>query len=158
MMTHVILGRFKANDATEQNWISHEIAEWKIHKDYDAKKKIADIALIITEKPVQFTNFIQPICLPSAYQAVVKLSGFAVGYGKVDYYGDNAELPKESHLKTIDFNSCKRVQEFSQYLSPQNFCANGTGENLCKGKNCLKNQKKICLFKFFRRSRFCFCG
>lgn len=144
---NVILGRFNASDESEKNWISREVAEWKVHEDFDRRKKFADIALIIVDKPVEFTNYIQPICLPSADQTVNRLNGISVGYGRVSEGGSISELPKESYLNTIDYRTCgERAEHFSQFLNPQQFCANGTGEARCSGKN-LRNE--ISLFIIF---------
>lgn len=131
----VLLGRFNLTNDKEQNWISHKIAEWKVHEEYSKTKKFHNIALIIVKESVEFTNFIQPICMPSADLSISGLTGIAVGYGKIETFADDySDLPKESFVSTIDFSNCRKSFTNNDLSSSIQICANWTGEILCTGK------------------------
>lgn len=86
------------------------------------------------DKAVEFTDFIQPICLPSSEQRKQKITGTIVGYGHEAYASDIfSDLPKESVLITRSLQNCKIVSRTSTFpLS--NFCGSTTGDCMAGGK------------------------
>lgn len=95
----------------------------------------ADIAILVMESSVRFTNFIQPICLPSSSQNVNNVEGIVAGYGRSGRYDPPTEIPYHLKLVTDELVQCYASYENSpRYLSLRSFCANNTGGVLCAGK------------------------
>ena len=49
------------NDDNQQR---RQVAKIKVHPEYNAKTLVNDMAILITEKPFTFNDFIGPVCLP----------------------------------------------------------------------------------------------
>ena len=93
-----------------------------------------DIALIMMDKPVVFTDFIQPICLPSPEQQVNYIKGTIVGHGLVEIFGDEkADLPKEGLLTIRSNKECKRIIKNYDYSS-STLCGGATGDCMGTGE------------------------
>ncbi|KHJ47096.1 trypsin [Trichuris suis] len=53
-----------------------------LHLDYDADVMQNDVAIVILEKPLRFTDSVRPICLPKSSDPSVPLSGcYIAGWG-----------------------------------------------------------------------------
>jgi hypothetical protein len=133
-----LLGRFNVSDKNEQNWVQKNISTKIIHPDYKHKfyhrMSDADIALLIMESPVEFTNYIQPICLPSSDQNVFNVRGIVAGYGRTGRYEDPTEVPYQINLYTDNLLDCYDIDKSStQYVSKRSFCASHPTAVLCAG-------------------------
>lgn len=134
--TSIILGRFNTSDENEPNWISRNIAETIIHKDFVNNKYSSkhDIALFIMDKAVEFTDFIRPICLQRPHLEEKNIKGTIVGHGLVEHFSiETAELPKESFLVTQSHGDCRSLTSNNDFSS-SNLCGGATGDCLNAGK------------------------
>lgn len=120
----VYLGAWKLNGIED---VKAEMAEIKIHPNYESRKKHHDVALVRMVKEIKFSEFIQPIGLPQADFPNVKgetlfVSGFgldAVSFlsqikrnyfminfllGSISHYGVNSSFRDlEILLSNIDY-------------------------------------------------------
>ena len=86
------------------------------------------------DKPVEFTDFIQAICLPSPEQQVNNIEGTIVGHGQVDSLSDEkADLPKESLLTTRINEECKNNFGFYDFSS-STLCGLTSGDCMSCGE------------------------
>lgn len=118
-----------------------------IHEDsfHSSKKKFtqprddANIALLIMQEPVQFTDYIQPICLPNIYERTYDVNGIIASYGLIDRSAvNNSPIPKEVKLRTFSYETCRRN------LSPRTFCAKAENESsICLGRILIKLTSKL---------------
>jgi hypothetical protein len=88
------------------------------------------------ESPVEFTDYIQPICLPSNSQNIFNVRGAVSAYGQsgpLDLKG--TETPFKLTLTTTrDLIECYESGAFpARVLSRRSFCANTPKAVLCKG-------------------------
>lgn len=62
----ILLGRFDLQKRTEKHGSTQLVTEIHLHPDWNIlnKKYDADIAILVTKTPVQFSTYIQPACLP----------------------------------------------------------------------------------------------
>jgi hypothetical protein len=60
-----LIGRFNLKRQQEPGSFQADISEIHIHPDwrYLSEKWDADLALLVLKMPVEFTNYIQPVCL-----------------------------------------------------------------------------------------------
>lgn len=62
----VRLGEYDLISQNETEAVDSYVAEIKIHKDYDSATQQHDIALLRLNRTIKYSNFIRPICLPTA--------------------------------------------------------------------------------------------
>jgi len=92
----------------------------------------ADIAIITLEEPVQFTKYIQPICLNPPHAS----KGFVVGYGKSeDLSKIHENIPKIIETPIHDNANCfLKNQQLVSISSSRTFCGgSGEGTGVCIG-------------------------
>lgn len=61
------VGAFDLDETEDRNVAERSISDVVIHKDwkYDDVKYDADLAILFLSEPVEFSEFIQPVCLTS---------------------------------------------------------------------------------------------
>lgn len=92
----------------------------------------ADIAIITLEDPVQFTKYIQPICLNPSNAT----NGIVVGYGKSeDLTKEHENIPKIIDTPIHDNANCfLKNHDLVDLSSNRTFCGgNGNGQGVCTG-------------------------
>lgn len=132
-----LLGRHNLTDDSERNFINQTILDIFAHPDYDSSarafKSRNDIAIFKMSQSIEFTDFIQPICLPQMNEVIPKFEGFIVGHG----WNENKRIEsvaKQAKMKYKNFTKCifehpdnhKGVYEFS-------FCASNETAMTCNG-------------------------
>ncbi|XP_026494208.2 CLIP domain-containing serine protease HP8-like [Vanessa tameamea] len=98
-----------------------------------------DIALIQLEKPVKFTNFIQPVCLPTTEYIMMQdyvheSSYWVAGWGLTEF-GSTSPIKRKVKLEAVPSNTCKGIlKNFPETSFPKLICAGGRqGMDSCKG-------------------------
>jgi hypothetical protein len=135
-----MVGRFDLVNSNETNWKFRKISHKIIHEDYKWKeqntsKSNGDIAILVMNDTVRFSDFIQPICLPKSNKNV---SNVTAGYGRTDanYASSVTNVPQHVELKsTQNLYECLFASVFSStVVSPRSFCAKGPSGIPCFGK------------------------
>ncbi|XP_041364277.1 atrial natriuretic peptide-converting enzyme-like [Gigantopelta aegis] len=108
---------------------------------YDTLTVDNDIALIKLDRPLVFTNYLRPVCLPKA-DLVTKLGTrcIAAGWGKTgDYALDYQPAVLQVQLDIANWNACKAAVESSEQQVPYKLTHNmmcaggGLGHDACGG-------------------------
>jgi secreted trypsin-like serine protease len=116
------------------------IAEKIPHEGYnrDDKHNYNDIAILRLSRPVQYTEFISPICLPST-QELKGINHFGekmivAGWGRTEK-SKKSDRKLKVEVDGVDLNTCKRTYNtIGVNLKPTQFCAGGVeGEDSCQG-------------------------
>jgi hypothetical protein len=133
----IYLGRTDFSDPNERNFVTRKGYDIKVHPDWEiyTKKYDADIAIIKWGEWVDYTEFIQPICLPSSAQSTINIRGTVVGYGFTENtQGKQIEkLSKFLEIPTVSQESCLFSHPTFHYIaSPRTFCAGERGKIPCK--------------------------
>lgn len=116
--------------------MSRRISDIIIHPDwnnfyigYDA-----DIAILRLDKPVQFTDYIKPVCFPSTDENVFDINGTVVGYGLTE----KSKLKAEKVAKFVEIPSVKQAEclksdsRFQIIASRRTFCAGLKSKAPCR--------------------------
>jgi hypothetical protein len=88
------------------------------------------------ESPVAYTDYIQPVCLPSNSQNILNVQGIVSAYGQSGPFDlKGTEIPYKLILKTIDLIDCYDSDAYSaRVVSKRSFCASHPKSVLCSGK------------------------
>jgi len=75
----VRLGAYRIKDSSETQTIDSPVSMFIVHKEYSMPRPFSnDIALVKMEEPVEFTDFIIPICLPTEDQVSTSTSNMVI--------------------------------------------------------------------------------
>lgn len=131
----VFLGAHNVREQYEEGRVEQTAAEFFAHPDYNPSTIKNDIGLVRLPKPVNFTDTIRPICLPSYSEEDEKFAGLdapASGWGKpTDDATSISPVLREVVTETITNLACK----FELItISATNICISGKGgKSTCNG-------------------------
>ncbi|XP_063285648.1 serine protease 27-like [Pelobates fuscus] len=117
----IYLGAYQLTNLQDPNVVSRGLKQIIIHPDFKYEGSSGDIALVELERPVQYTSYILPVCLPS--QSVTLPEGtscWATGWGDTNY-GVSLENPQtlqEVELALIYRPTCESMYQSSLGYSP----------------------------------------
>lgn len=149
----VLLGRHDIRALSESGSMRSNVIEIRIHPDWksSAVRWDADLSVIVLENQIEFSNFIQPICLPIMRKienindgVVVRTSTkwmfnwledhFQVGWGASEVNQDETNIQRALHLKAVNDSYCFSSEvSFAMISSYRTFCAGGLGAGPCHG-------------------------
>ncbi|XP_039540989.1 serine protease hepsin-like isoform X1 [Pimephales promelas] len=95
-----------------------------------------DIAVLALTKPLQFTDYIQPVCLPTYGQRLADGQiGTVTGWGNMEYYGTQANVLQEAHVPIISDTVCNGPDYYDNQVTTTMFCAGYEkgGTDSCQG-------------------------
>lgn len=75
----VRLGEYDFNSNNETQYVDFKVLEIRSHPDYDHATHVNDISIVKLNKPVVYSSFIRPICLPKTNMDVYKQSAVVAG-------------------------------------------------------------------------------
>jgi len=134
----VKLGAHELNNTREVNVYAMPVAEIIIHPDWNPhiKRFDADLAILVLENEVQFTDYMKPICIADESFVRAADEGIAVGWGQSeDKSRAHENLPREAKLPIPSNEVCLLEHgELTKIASTRTFCAGAKGvKSVCKG-------------------------
>ncbi|XP_070501502.1 uncharacterized protein [Chironomus tepperi] len=129
------LGTYDLNKKVEIGRAFHAVQSINMHPDWNTLTESydADIAVLVLDTEVNFSRFIQPICLARTSSAS---TGVVVGYGKSeDGSKDLENIPKILETPIHSNEDCfLKNYLLAQLSSKRTFCGGtGTGSGVCIG-------------------------
>merc|ERR1719295_151620 len=132
----VLLGAHNIRIGSEAGRTERTTMMFFTHPEYDASLLQNDIALVHLGDPVEFSNSIRPVCLPTHSDAGDSLAGLEVlasGWGRPK---DNATgispVLREVSVTTIDNLTC--ASQYPTVVTKKILCISGlNGRSTCKG-------------------------
>ena len=114
----------------------HDVQEIITHKDFnpDLSKLHSNIALVHLAKPINVTNEIRPICLPTRQeiqfilQPGVVRKGVVIGWGKMENHRVQSTL-KQAQVNVVHYHHCNWANRF--YDPKKMICAGYKTTSTC---------------------------
>jgi len=134
------LGVFNNSRIDEDGEIISNVTEVHRHPDFDYGKLINDIALMKLANPVEFTDHISPVCLPTNQDEELPRAGtnlFTTGWGRVN--ASTYEFPtslKQVMLPLMSTETCKAKNNVNPIFDEKlHICAgfDQGGKGICHG-------------------------
>ncbi|XP_006145656.1 enteropeptidase [Tupaia chinensis] len=130
-----ILGLHMKSNLTSPQIVSRLIDQVVINQYYDKRRKDNDIAMMHLEFKVDFTDYIQPICLPEENQVLPPGRKCSIaGWGRVVYQGPTADVLQEAEVPLLSNEKCQ--QQMPEYNITENMVCAGYEEggiDSCQG-------------------------
>ncbi|EPQ05368.1 Serine protease hepsin [Myotis brandtii] len=127
-------------------------------RDPNSEENSNDIALVHLSSPLPLTEYIQPVCLPAAGQALVDGKICTVtGWGNTQYYGQQAGVLQEARVPIISNDVCNGPDFYGNQIKPKMFCAgyHEGGIDACQGDS---GGPFVCEDSISRTPRWRLCG
>lgn len=133
----VYLGR-QSQTGSNPNEVRRTISLIIRHPDYDYRTNDNDIALIRLSSPVTFTNYIRPICLPTANSSFSSgTKTWVTGWGNIRV---GVPLPSPGTLQQVEVplvanSDCEKAYENFTIITANMICAGleEGGKDSCQG-------------------------
>lgn len=99
-----------------------------------SRKYNSDLAIAVLDRNVDFTGFIQPICLTDDPVINKYDSGVVVGWGKADGPQDFEDVPSQVDIKAVTSETCfSKDHNLESIYADGMFCAGGDEAGPCQG-------------------------
>ncbi|KAM9277730.1 LOW QUALITY PROTEIN: enteropeptidase [Cariama cristata] len=129
------LGLYDQADMTQASVIVRNIDQIVINPHYMKRTKDSDIALMHLQYKVQYTDYIQPICLPEKNQQFLPgINCFVAGWGSIMNEGPTSDILQEAEVPLISNEKCQ--QWMPEYSITENMICAGYdigGVDSCQG-------------------------
>nr|KAF6383975.1 transmembrane serine protease 15 [Pipistrellus kuhlii] len=130
-----ILGLHTTSNLTSPQVVTRLIDQIIINPHYNKRSKDSDIAMMHLEFKVNYTDYIQPICLPEENQNFLpgRICSIA-GWGRIFHNGPTADILQEAEVPLISNEKCQ--QQMPEYTITENMVCAGYEEggiDSCQG-------------------------
>nr|XP_019962453.1 PREDICTED: enteropeptidase [Paralichthys olivaceus] len=130
-----VLGLHSQSDMNPAEVQTRRVDRIVINRHYNRRSKQADIAMMHLEQPINFTQLIQPLCLPAEGQNVKPGKHcFIAGWGRDAEQGSLPDVLQEATVPLVAHDQCKRqLPEYN--ITSSMLCAGFPegGVDSCKG-------------------------
>ncbi|XP_053513889.1 enteropeptidase [Artibeus jamaicensis] len=130
-----ILGLHETSNLTSPQVAARLVDQIVINPQYNKRTKNNDIAMMHLEVKVNYTDYIQPICLPDENQVLPPGTICSIaGWGRVAYQGPTAEVLQEADIPLLSNEKCQ--QQMPEYNITENMVCAGYEEggiDTCQG-------------------------
>lgn len=115
----------------ERGNIQREISEIHVHPDWEVygPKYDADLAVLVLDETVNFTDYIRPICMPNEDTVIEGATGTIVGWGlSENSTGPHEDILRYGITKTLNGSYCYTTDPTAAVISSlRTFCGGGEG-------------------------------
>ncbi|KAG8038671.1 hypothetical protein G9C98_000226 [Cotesia typhae] len=103
----VRLGDYNIKTSTEIRHVERRVRRVVRHKGFDARTLYNDVALLTLNEPVEFSELIRPICLPTGSQLYNNKVATVIGWGSLRESGPQPAVLQEVAIPVWSNAECK---------------------------------------------------
>ncbi|XP_050714716.1 serine proteinase stubble-like isoform X2 [Eriocheir sinensis] len=103
------------------------------HERFDSSSMDNDIALLFLERPVQFSQYIAPICLSTRDDTFVDEVAISSGWGHTHYAGQVSNKLQKVALGTITNEECQKLYASKYDITENMLCTYTEAKDACQG-------------------------
>ncbi|XP_077330123.1 acrosin-like, partial [Lithobates pipiens] len=120
----IVIGGHQLSQLGKDVQIIH-VESYILHKRYNGRLKINDIALIQLNSHIVYNDFVQPACLPSRTMDISNMTTcYITGWGLMSEKADRAaDILQEAKVFLIDSKTCNSPGWYKGRIYEQNLCA-----------------------------------
>nr|ATU82468.1 venom S1 protease 2 [Lethocerus distinctifemur] len=130
-----IVGEHDFADDRESKYTAYYPVTAINHELYDPKKIINDIALLITDRPITFSQYVGPICLPVGPSPPEGSRIKVTGWGLTAHKGSPSNILLKVPLQIANLAKCSIAYpyNFINVYRPTQFCSYAYRRDSCQG-------------------------
>nr|AQM58394.1 venom s1 protease 16 [Pristhesancus plagipennis] len=131
----VILGDHNVYDTSEtKSSIIYNVKTFIEHELYDKLGRTEyDIALLITEKQINFNLHIEPACFPNAKINLLGQRVKVIGWGAQYTNGPHSDILRKVNLDVVDLKKCDEYFTGIDTANPSQICTHTPNADSCQG-------------------------
>ncbi|XP_066468940.1 elastase-1-like [Tiliqua scincoides] len=119
-------------DRYQSQMVMSRVSAITIHSDYGKNSFENDIALLKLIRTIEYSDYIQPICLPKASVLVTRMNScYVTGWGLTKDKGRSRHILQEAQVKIVPEHICKKW--YGEKLTRNMVCAGSESGNTCQG-------------------------
>ncbi|OCT78375.1 hypothetical protein XELAEV_18029484mg [Xenopus laevis] len=131
-----------------------KITKLIVHENYDPLKEANDIALILMDKAITFTDYVQPACFPAeSVNLDTKTDCFVAGWGVLEEGAtEPSDIMQEAQVNKFNNEICNTRPWYNGAVKEYNLCAGHEkgGIDSCQGDSggplmCKSKKSKVYL-------------
>ncbi|XP_048201899.1 enteropeptidase [Perognathus longimembris pacificus] len=130
-----VLGLHMKSNLTSPHIVTRLIDQIVINPNYNKRTKNNDIAMMHLEFKVNYTDYIQPICLPEENQVFHPERNCSIaGWGRIVHQGPTPDILQEANVPLLSNEKCQ--QQMPEYNITENMICAGYeegGVDSCQG-------------------------
>uniref|UniRef100_A0A3Q2U0K8 Transmembrane serine protease 15 n=1 Tax=Fundulus heteroclitus TaxID=8078 RepID=A0A3Q2U0K8_FUNHE len=105
-----VLGLHTQSNMNSEDVQTRRVDQIVIHREYNRLSKQADVAMMHLQQPINFTQWVQPVCLPAEGQSVTAgRKCFIAGWGREAEGGSLPDVLQEAELPLVDQDQCQHL-------------------------------------------------
>ncbi|NP_001089555.1 uncharacterized protein LOC734611 [Xenopus laevis] len=149
-LARIVFGSFNISELGPETQI-RKIKEMIRHEQFNKEEKKYDIALISLDKPVAYSDYIQPACLPQEASDITRMNDcYIAGWGMVNgFFRIRTDALQEASTELIPNSRCNQRNWYEGLIKEYNLCAGYEqgGPDTCEGDSggplmCKRKQAK----------------
>nr|ATU82433.1 venom S1 protease 22 [Lethocerus distinctifemur] len=131
----VALGQHdQLEDVEKSGALLVDVAQSIVHEKFDVETYLFDIALLVLERAVEFTQLIGPACLPSRRMHMINEQVKVLGWGRIQTGGPPSTVLLKTNLKIIPIKTCaNNYIRPIEVEDPHQFCTYLRKHDSCQG-------------------------
>ncbi|XP_015180998.1 PREDICTED: proclotting enzyme-like [Polistes dominula] len=103
----VHLGDYNIKTNSEIRHIERRVKRVVRHRNFNSRTLYNDVAILTMSEPVEFTEQIRPICLPSGSKLYTGMTATVIGWGSLRESGPQAAILQEVSIPVWSNKECK---------------------------------------------------
>ncbi|XP_041863730.1 enteropeptidase [Melanotaenia boesemani] len=105
-----VLGLHAQSDKNSEEVQTRQVDRIIMNREYNRRTKQADIAMVHLQQPINFTQWVQPVCLPAEGQSFPAGSECLItGWGREAEDGSLPDVLQEAVVPLVDPDECQRL-------------------------------------------------
>lgn len=125
----VLVGAYDLTSKNERGVLQRNVSEIYVHPEWNSQSENydADLAVLLLSESVTFSDYIQPVCVPSDDTVIDGASGSVVGWGFTENENRaNLQFIKHAFSTALEDGYCyTKSPGTAQISSPRMFCGQG---------------------------------
>ncbi|XP_018566053.1 venom serine protease-like [Anoplophora glabripennis] len=110
----------------------YRVTAYEMHPDYNTTTQANDIAILRTDRPIVFSIYVGPVCLPFRFTSFdfYGQTVTALGWGQTEFSGPTSDVLLEVNLTIVSNTEC--APQHTNPITGKQMCTYSSGKDSCQ--------------------------